>query len=161
MEEETIKYNYVFLLISLLIISACTSATDLSFNNSETRKSIQRDGSLFTLTIPRASFNSEDSLQIQFEVKYIVPGQKSYVFPNIQQFGFRLTDHLDNTVMYYPGFFLPAVSRFTLGTGESKTFEYSGEFKDPDGHYIDSGEYKLSAYLMGNYPEVTLEIVIN
>ncbi|MGD9487581.1 MAG: hypothetical protein AB7W47_06135 [Calditrichaceae bacterium] len=155
------KYKYVFPVICLLFISACNLATDLSFNNSETHKSIQKDGSLFTLTIPRASFDSGDTLQIQFEVKYIVPGQKNYIFPNLQQFGFRLTDRSNNTIMYYPVIFLPAVSRFSLGTGESKTFEYSGEFKDPDGHYIDSGGYKLTVFLLGNYPGVTLEITLN
>ena len=153
------KLKHAIIVSIFLALIGCTSSTDSS-EKSATQKFIQSEGVRYTLKIHQVNFAIDDSLKIEFEVKNISLNQKTFDFGNQQQFGFRLIDQFNQVAMFHPIIVQPATSSFILNPGEKKVFSFSGQFKDHEGNYIDNGKYRLSTYLLSNYPEVTLSITI-
>lgn len=154
-------------IILIGIVFAAFSGCDLILDESSetdslTHKSVLSDGILYSLSIPVNSFNLSDSLSMTFKVTNNSLSERTFGFPNIQQFGFRLTDDQNNVDMYFPYVVQPATSAFSLQPRESKIYHHSGPFKNHEGNYINKGYYKLSAYLLGEeYPLVSLNILVN
>ena len=155
------KFKYAIITTFFFVVIGCNYSTDSSYEKSATQNFIQSDGVLFTLNILQSNFTLDDSLKIIFEVKNISIIQKTFYFNYQQQYGFKLTDQFNQVAMSYPRIVQPATSSFTLSPGKTKIFTFSGQFKNHEGNYIDNGNYRLSTYLLGEYPEVILNIIID
>ncbi len=155
------KFKYAIIITIYFIVLGCSSSTDIGYETSAIHNFAQSDGVLFTLNINQSNFALDDSLKIKFAVNNISIVRKTFYFSTQQQFGFNLTDQFNQVVMSYPSIVQPVSSRFTLNPGKTKLFIFSGQYKNHEGNYIDKGNYRLSTYLFGDYPEVILNIIID
>lgn len=155
------KITKLFIIVILLFLTRCDLLTNPPGSNSPLEKTVTKDKIEYKLTIPKNEFGLQDSLKITFKVtnKSLIP--REFDFSNIQQFGFRLTNKFNRTVLYYPTIVSPALSSFNLYPGKSKTYSGSYILKDLNGQYISKEDYFLHAYLLDqNLPEVMLPVKV-
>ncbi len=148
-------------LIFLTTLIGCESSTDHGANDSQTSASTKSNGLFFSLTLPAANFKLTDTLTGVFKVINESDSVRQFEFANLQQHGFQLTDIYGRVALNYPVIFLPAQSKLSLEPDERKEYSIHSPFRDFEGELIETGKYKMSAFLLNNFsPQVIVNIEV-
>ena len=152
-------------IIAILLISTAIIACDIIDNtnsdDSDTQRSIESDGLVYRLNINQSSFAQTDTLEISFHTINLSFDERDFFFPNRQQLGVIIYNTSDEEVFTFPQIVQPATSSFTLKRGETNTQGFLvpvNEF-NPEDTAID--EYRLEAFLLGDYPKVDINFTVN
>jgi len=152
------RFILMFLLSCLL---GCNSMTETIQNPSPIEAKVQANGVIFTLSVPRNTFDLTDTLEGTFRVSNQSSAVRRFEFSNIQQLGFRLSDPDGKVALFQPFIVSPALSSLQLQNGESTEYTILTLLKDHTGNYVSRGEHTLAAFLLdNNSPQVTLKVTI-
>ncbi len=145
----------------LLFYAGCNSLISTDDSDLTKERTIELDGIEYTACVEKSVFDLNDILKISFTVRNKTAQTKQFNFSNIQQLGFELINVFGKTVVSYPMIVSPALSSFSVLTGETKSLYIQSQFKDWNGKTIDPGTYAIIVFLLdNNSPRLSLKIKV-